>query len=293
MNPAPNDAHMVLCAWCHAPLDPQQPWAYLSPPRCRSCLLGHEQKRLRRQLARAQKAGLAATLTLDQWVKTLDHFEWRCATCKNTFEVLEHLVPLDAQGGTTDLNCVPACKTCNAIKQHQSPQRAALSLVLAQLHSDHISIPPNHTSTNAVAFRYVMAYMRALRQGVGLSQDALAQRLKVSLRTLSRYESDPPDAMPNAALLIRLMTVLPVQAADMARLLEPDATNDMALMLAEQALVSAAQTLPVGSLLSTHQITVDLLRLMAALRANDALRQAMEALVRGWDNPNSRRVAQN
>lgn len=74
------------------------------------------------QVRRAMLKGNPATLTLDQWLATLKHFEWRCAYCPDgSYEALEHFVPVEYGGGTTAANCVPACKTCNSAKGVRLP----------------------------------------------------------------------------------------------------------------------------------------------------------------------------
>ncbi len=73
-------------------------------------------------LSRASKFGLSATLTLEQWNETKEHFYQRCAYCLSSpLECLEHFVPLTLGGGTTQWNCVPACKTCNLKKRNYHP----------------------------------------------------------------------------------------------------------------------------------------------------------------------------
>lgn len=71
---------------------------------------------------RASRVGLPATLTVTQWIKTLDHFEWKCAFCsEGAYEVVEHFVPIIHGGGTTEYNCTPACASCNRIKNDTHP----------------------------------------------------------------------------------------------------------------------------------------------------------------------------
>jgi len=61
-----------------------------------------------------------ATLTIDEWLYTLEYFNRRCAYCREKFsyEHLEHFFPLaDPESpGTTAYNCVPACSRCNLRK---------------------------------------------------------------------------------------------------------------------------------------------------------------------------------
>ena len=80
--------------------------------------LTKELMRIQTHLARAQDAGLPATLTLEEWVAILKQFQGMCAYCETIpFDALNHLIPLDAgEGGTIALNCVPACKRCNSRK---------------------------------------------------------------------------------------------------------------------------------------------------------------------------------
>lgn len=81
-----------------------------------------ENRKLLVQLKRATDRGLAATLTLDQWVATLNHYSWKCAYCRvGAYEALEHVIPIDLGGGTTVGNCVPACKVCNSAKGARHP----------------------------------------------------------------------------------------------------------------------------------------------------------------------------
>lgn len=78
-----------------------------------------EKRRVKRANKRAIDKGLTGTLTVEQWVKTLEDFQGRCAYCKRPFSIydLEHFVPL-AQGvlGSSADNCVPSCKSCNRLK---------------------------------------------------------------------------------------------------------------------------------------------------------------------------------
>lgn len=71
-------------------------------------------QRVRKQCDRATKEICPATLTLEQWLQTLEKFQWKCAYCQNMPGVIiEHFVPLALGGGTTQRNCVPSCYACN------------------------------------------------------------------------------------------------------------------------------------------------------------------------------------
>jgi hypothetical protein len=87
---------------------------------------GHQARRETRIVElhndRAKSLYLPATLTLQQWQRTLNDFNHKCAYCQtNEYQVLEHYIPLNFGGGTTADNCVPACKNCNGTKSDQHP----------------------------------------------------------------------------------------------------------------------------------------------------------------------------
>lgn len=80
--------------------------------------LSRECRRVQQANKRAHELGLPGTLTLREWLTTLDYFEWRCAYCQLPFSYddLEHFHPLtdsNQRYGTAVTNCVPACRTCN------------------------------------------------------------------------------------------------------------------------------------------------------------------------------------
>lgn len=83
---------------------------------------GIENKRVTYHLKRAETLALPATLTLNQWLTTLKHFDWQCAYCQQSpYQVFEHFTPLFHGGGTTYSNCVPACYKCNVRKSDLHP----------------------------------------------------------------------------------------------------------------------------------------------------------------------------
>ena len=91
-------------------------------PACCSPDRQRELARVRNHLARARVQGLAADLTLADWLATLDHFGRSCAYCRvRPFTDLDHFIPLSAGGGTTAANCVPACARCNNLKRALDP----------------------------------------------------------------------------------------------------------------------------------------------------------------------------
>lgn len=82
-----------------------------------------ERQRLRSQIMRAKHADVPATLTIVEWLITLNNFHWKCAYCQTgPYEVMEHYIPVTLGGGTTAENCVPACFSCNARKAAKHPE---------------------------------------------------------------------------------------------------------------------------------------------------------------------------
>ena len=62
------------------------------------------------------------TLTLEKWIRILDHFDWKCAYClERQYAQLDHFIPRSLRGLTTFNNCVPACATCNIRKHNTAP----------------------------------------------------------------------------------------------------------------------------------------------------------------------------
>lgn len=77
--------------------------------------------RVQSQNKRAQKKNLPGTLTLSQWIETLNYFKWSCAYCQGEYISLEHYNPLPYEG-TTQKNCFPSCRQCNGIKMDYPPE---------------------------------------------------------------------------------------------------------------------------------------------------------------------------
>jgi 5-methylcytosine-specific restriction endonuclease McrA len=101
-------------------------------PDCATETMVREARILRASLSLAQTYDLPATLTLPQWITTLDYFDWTCAYClKQPYELMEHFIPVSMRhsyhpyatiiGGTTIKNCVPACYDCNGLKRNNRP----------------------------------------------------------------------------------------------------------------------------------------------------------------------------
>lgn len=89
---------------------------------CRAGEFAREWARVRIAIGRARWHKSDATLTLAQWIGTLENFRYRCAYCDGLYQALEHYISLVMGGGTTSINCVPACKTCNNVKGYALPE---------------------------------------------------------------------------------------------------------------------------------------------------------------------------
>ncbi|SRR6266568_3496858 len=93
---------------------------------CKTCQKAYQNyiQQINAQLYRAKSHGLPATLTLPQWLEKLQHFGNHCAYCQvNSIEVIEHYIPISQGGGTTDENCLPACRSCNSQKTDKHPEK--------------------------------------------------------------------------------------------------------------------------------------------------------------------------
>jgi len=78
------------------------------------------EQRIRGQNQRAKQAGARHDLTLEQWQETLEYFNYKCAYCgRREYEFIEHYLSVSI-AGTTVSNCVPACASCNALKDAQN-----------------------------------------------------------------------------------------------------------------------------------------------------------------------------
>lgn len=92
---------------------------------------------VQRNCRRAKVVGLPHSLTLDQWMVAVKHFNGLCAYCqKAPYDTLEHFLSLSLGGGTTTDNCVPSCTGCNNKKRNYPPD--ALVRIFSQETLDRI-----------------------------------------------------------------------------------------------------------------------------------------------------------
>lgn len=98
---------------------------YFCPVCMKDKKLLYAASQVKHNVHRAQREELPATLTSQQWIATLDHFDWKCAYCgERPYRVLEHFIPIGLGGGTTADNVLPACSSCNSLKSLYHPQDA-------------------------------------------------------------------------------------------------------------------------------------------------------------------------
>lgn len=94
---------------------------------CPVCLedkpLIYAAQQVKHNIHRAEKVGASATLTVQQWLSTLNDFSWQCAYCQSRpYRLLEHFIPINLGGGTTPDNVLPACSSCNSVKSFYHPE---------------------------------------------------------------------------------------------------------------------------------------------------------------------------
>jgi 5-methylcytosine-specific restriction endonuclease McrA len=129
----------IPCIACNMRFLPKQGTVDICDDCRKDSRIFEEYQRVRNHVARAKKSGVAATLTLRQWLSNLEYFNWKCAYCLSPFYDstlirgrfrqkvlgLEHFIPLNLGGGTTQDNCVPSCWQCNSAKRDRHPDTFA------------------------------------------------------------------------------------------------------------------------------------------------------------------------
>jgi 5-methylcytosine-specific restriction endonuclease McrA len=94
-----------------------------------------EKGRICYQRRKARKAALPATLTSQEWERTLALYSYSCAYCGQGWHEIEgvlqqeHIIPVTQQGGYTDANIAPSCAPCNTRKGARTPEEAGMPLI--------------------------------------------------------------------------------------------------------------------------------------------------------------------
>lgn len=166
--------------------------------------------RIARHMSRAKLMGLEATLTLDQWLATLDVFDWSCAYCGGGFDGIEHLIPDYYGGGTTKENCLPTCRSCNQQKARIDPR---VGYMAAPKPFDRNLVLKSREGTKAFDTRLAPhkraeQLIMALRDRQGdRTQREFALELSISESMLSRLYFG--SRRPGIDVLTRIYTALP------------------------------------------------------------------------------------
>ncbi len=190
-----------------------------------------EKQKVNGHLSRAKRAGVAATLTLDQWFITLEHFNYRCAYCQRLpYEVLEHMVSITKGGGTTASNVVPACRSCNSMKDNRWEQKIftgdpdeAFKRVQAYLDTlkadgdetpSYVSPPHQVARSKKASQPGPRLIIKELAESRNLNKSQLQMLSEVTLPMLDRYWHNTTRSVKLHAL-DRIAKALGVQVRDL------------------------------------------------------------------------------
>ena len=157
------------------------------PSMCRECWREEwegEARRVALQLERAKKAQGAATLSLKQWLATLDFCGWRCAFCDGPFEAMDHYVPLKYGGGTVWSNCLPICKRDNTRKGDIHPNDPAMRLIFSAAVIERIS-GSRHFSPPKSPLRRLLKGGKTGRRASGCARTSQGERKESKIGLVS------------------------------------------------------------------------------------------------------------
>ena len=112
MMPEKTQALLELARWTSTHRKKRETIRQLAETEENYQLFIRELDRIESQGFRARYQRAEVSLTLVEWLETLDYFYWRCAYCQEKpFQILSYHLPL-LQGGMTAQNCLPACYHC-------------------------------------------------------------------------------------------------------------------------------------------------------------------------------------
>jgi len=93
-------------------------------PRCKQCDAPF--KKVWQERRRSASGLVRSTFTKEQWIATLDAFEYQCGYCSRPLERKnidqDHFIPLSAGGPYEIGNIVPSCRKCNSSKNATHPR---------------------------------------------------------------------------------------------------------------------------------------------------------------------------
>jgi 5-methylcytosine-specific restriction endonuclease McrA len=75
--------------------------------------------KINNQKRRSRESEAPNTLTREEWLKCLFHFNHECCYCGNKKKRIthEHFIPLSKGGEYSKLNVLPVCSSCNSSKR--------------------------------------------------------------------------------------------------------------------------------------------------------------------------------
>lgn len=86
--------------------------------------------RLKTQRYLSRKANASGEITKEEWLNTLDAYDYCCFYCgeEGTKLCMEHMTPLSRGGDNSVENIVPACRACNTSKGNRTLEEWAPEL---------------------------------------------------------------------------------------------------------------------------------------------------------------------
>src|SRR5690348_2350284 len=120
MNPQDEQTLLMVAQWIATHRNRRQTIRELAGTEENYLCVIRELDRVEKQCFQAHTLHVEATLTLVEWLETLNYFHWLCAYCQvKPFQIMSHYLPLPWAGTTVD-NCVPACRRCGLAQKQEN-----------------------------------------------------------------------------------------------------------------------------------------------------------------------------
>ena len=83
---------------------------------------------------RMREKNIINTLTSQEWLNILEHYNYRCAYCDVEFEVenmphKDHVIPISKGGDNVKENVVPTCQSCNSKKGNKLNYKTEMMVI--------------------------------------------------------------------------------------------------------------------------------------------------------------------
>lgn len=91
------------------------------PHYCLGFCVNHYQQRVTKPRRKALRDTALGDVTAEQLAARIAYYGWRCWMCRAPWTCIDHVKPLAAGGSNWPANLRPACRSCNARKQHRWP----------------------------------------------------------------------------------------------------------------------------------------------------------------------------